>query len=104
MDTKFCMRVEKLAREKGVRMNAVLEECNIGKAAYYKWKRGESGCPTADQAVSLAKYFGTTVEYLMTGKPPVLAGKLIKISVLSEQVKKLSEEISANSFVPADDS
>ena len=103
MDTKFCKRVEQLARIKGVKMNAVLDECHINKAAYYRWKKGEAGCPSGDQLMALAKYFDTTAEYLMTGSHPAIARKLMKISVLSDQIKKLAEEISDNAFVPPDD-
>ncbi len=103
MDTKFCQRVEQLAKIKGVKMNAVLDDCRINKAAYYRWKKGEGGCPSGDQLIALAEYFNTSAEWIMTGNHPSIDRKLMKISVLCDQIMRLAGEISENSFVPSDD-
>ena len=94
MDTKFCERVEKLAKQHGYHSTkTILEECEISFAAYYKWKRGENGCPSADQVMKLAEKLHTSVEWLMKGTRPVNAGDMHKINRLTEQVQELCQEI-----------
>lgn len=94
MDRKFCERVEKLAKQHGYHsMKILLEECEVSYASYYKWKRGEPGGPSAEQAVKLAEKLHTSVEWLINGTRPANSYSMNKIAKLTDQVQKTLDEI-----------
>lgn len=61
----------KLLDEKGVRAADVCRATGLPSSLFSEWKRGKSK-PKIDKLQKIADYFGVTVEYLMTGKNPLL--------------------------------
>lgn len=94
MDEKFCERVISLAKKHGYSsVKDLLDECDLSASAFYKWKRGGTGGPSAEHAVRLAEKLHTSVEFLMTGTRPSNAGNMAKISRLVEQVRQTLDDI-----------
>ena len=94
MDEKFCERVISLAKKHGYSsVKDLLEECNLSTSAFYKWKRGGSGSPSAEHVIKLAEKLHTSVEWLMTGTRPSNAGNMAKISKLVDQLRQTLDEI-----------
>ena len=61
---------------KNVTPYKVAKECGFSGVSLSDWKSGKS-TPNADKLVKIARYLGTTVEYLVTGEsseplPPVM--------------------------------
>lgn len=61
----------RLCEQKGVKPSRALTEAGVPKSAYSYWRTeagaGNDAKPTNQNAVKLAKYFGVTVDYLLTG-------------------------------------
>lgn len=61
----------KLCEKKGVKPSRALTDAGVPRSAYSYWRReagiGNDAKPTNQNAVKLAKYFGVTVDYLLTG-------------------------------------
>jgi SOS-response transcriptional repressor LexA len=65
----FSERLEMLIKAKNTSQKAIAEYLGIRRPTISDWK-GLGTIPGADTAARLAKYLGTTVEYLITGNPP----------------------------------
>ena len=61
-----------LCERKNVTPYRVAKECGFSGVSLSDWKSGKSS-PNAEKLLKMARYFGTTVEYLMTGENPVPA-------------------------------
>ena len=58
-----------LCVKKGVTPYRVAKDCGFSNVTLSDWKnKGQT--PKADKLVKIARYLGTTVEYLMTGEEP----------------------------------
>ena len=65
-----------LCEKRNVTPYRVAKECGFSGVSLSDWKSGKSS-PRADKLVKIARYLGTTVEYLVTGEtseplPPVV--------------------------------
>ncbi len=58
-----------LLAQKGVTPYRVFKETGVPQSSLSEWKRGNS-MPKIDKIQKLAKYFGVTVDYLLTGEMP----------------------------------
>lgn len=69
-------RFAELLKIGGKRPSDVTEATGISSTVFSEWKSGKSQ-PKVDKLVKIARYLGTTVEYLVTGEtseplPPVM--------------------------------
>ena len=62
MYERYC----ELRDAKGVKDSEVADALGITKSTFTGWKQGTLR-PNSDKLYKIAKYFGTTVEYLLTG-------------------------------------
>lgn len=90
METKelnFGERVELLLKEKDVKPSDFYKGIGIVPQAFYDWKKKRQ-VPNAKSALKVAKYFGVSVEYLLTGETtnPLQA----KVEELQERLRKIS--------------
>ena len=63
----FSERLDSLMQEQNVQKNTLAQLVNISTQTFYDWKK-KGTVPSADVAVKIASFLGTTVEYLITGK------------------------------------
>ena len=63
----FGARVEELVKQRQIKVTDFYETIGISKQNYYDWKR-RNQAPNAMTALKVARYFGVTVEYLLTGE------------------------------------
>lgn len=75
VQTDFYDRVKELAKSHNTTVRAVIENCQINYDSYNSCKRYKN-LPRADEAVKIAEYLDTSVEYLVTGKNPSQAQEL----------------------------
>lgn len=68
-------RFSDLLKDQGKRPADVTEATGISSTVFSEWKSGKSQ-PKVDKLVKIARYLGTTVEYLVTGEDPVPGVKL----------------------------
>ena len=54
-------KIKKLAKEKGVTVQQLEQDCGLGKGAVYHWDENK---PSYDKVVTVARYLGVTVEDL----------------------------------------
>lgn len=58
-----------LCEKRNVTPYRVAKECGFSGVSLSDWKSGKSS-PRADKLVKIARYLGTSVEYLVTGEDP----------------------------------
>lgn len=75
VQTDFYDRVKELAKSHNTTVRAVIENCQINYDSYNSCKRYKN-LPRADEAVRIAEYLGTSVEYLVTGRKPAAQHEL----------------------------
>lgn len=63
----YFLRVKALAREKGTTIEAAALAAGLTRDAYNSYRK-KGNLPRADEAVAMALFLGTSVEYLTTGK------------------------------------
>lgn len=93
---KFGIRIEHIMIDKGIKTSQLCEAVGINNQQYYDWKK-KGTIPNAMTAFKVAKFLGTTVEYLLTGnnenplseKVDELQKRLVKINgIVSRLLKK----------------
>lgn len=86
-EQNFGERVEKLLKEKNVKPADFYSAIGIVPQAYYDWKN-KGQIPNAKSALKVARYFGVTIEYLLTGETtnPLQA----KVDELHERLQKIN--------------
>lgn len=65
----FWERVEIILDQKDITKKELAMSAGFSPSNISKGKR-ENSSPSADMAVAIARFLGTTVEYLVTGKDP----------------------------------
>ncbi len=65
----FAERLYALRREKGLSQEELAEVVGVTRQAVQKWESGASR-PDMDNLTALARYFGVTLDYLITGEEP----------------------------------
>lgn len=58
-------QIKKLATEKGVSIYQIEKDCFLANGVIGKWGRTANQMPAADKLARVAKYLGTTVEFLL---------------------------------------
>ena len=88
LEKNFGARVEQLIEERHIKVTDFIEHAGISKQSLYDWKR-RGQAPNARLALRIAKYFGVTVEYLLTGETsnPLQA----TVDELHAQLKQIRE-------------
>lgn len=61
---KFAERLKSLREEKGLSQRALARETGFSQAGIARWE-SSSQMPTIDTALTLAKYFGVTTDYIV---------------------------------------
>ena len=61
---KFAERLKSLREEKGLSQRALSRETGFSQAGIARWE-SNSQVPTIDTAITLAKYFGVTTDYII---------------------------------------
>lgn len=61
---KFCDRLKELRTEKNLSQMQLAEATGISQSALARWELGKTE-PTATGLVTLSKYFGESVDYLL---------------------------------------
>jgi SOS-response transcriptional repressor LexA len=85
----FTDRLEDLLKSKKITQTELAQRLNIRRASISEWKRYNT-FPYADIAVKISEALETTVEYLVTGKPP--ADMSEDIMAIVREAKKLNTE------------
>ena len=94
MDANFFPRVERLAKQHGyTRIKDLLDECGLSASAFFNWKRGGPGGPSAEHVMRLAEKLHTSVEWLMNGTRPANSSDMQKISRLCDKMSEIIAEI-----------
>ena len=62
----FFSQLVQLCEERGEKVTAVVRKLRFSTGSMSQWKNGSS--PTGDTLLKIAKYFGVSVDYLLTGK------------------------------------
>ena len=60
---KFIDRLTELRKERGLSQKQIQDDCGLNKNSFGEWKKGV--IPLRSTQVTLAKYFGVSVDYLM---------------------------------------
>lgn len=58
-------QIKKLAMEKGISIHRIEKDCSLANGIIGKWGRTANQMPAADKLARVAKYLGTTVEFLL---------------------------------------
>lgn len=74
----FYVILDKLCKEKGTTITAVLKELNISTSKGTAWKNGS--IPNADVLLTLSRYFRVSMEYLMGAAEADKSGEIEQIS------------------------
>lgn len=69
MNTTFSGRLNRLRRERGLSQEDLADAVGVTRQAVQKWESGASR-PDMDNLVTLARYFGVTLDELVTGQSP----------------------------------
>lgn len=68
MDTlAFIARYEEMLRDKRIPKMQFYRECGVSDAAVSQWRKGKTN-PSMTTVNAIAKYLGTSSEYLITGQ------------------------------------
>lgn len=85
----FGTRVEELLNERNIKYSDFCKAVGIIPQSLYDWKK-KSQTPNALTALKVAKFFGVSVEYLLTGnRDNMLQDKVDELRNKLEQISKL---------------
>ena len=82
-------RIESLRNQAGISQGKLEKELGFSNGSISKWK---NSTPNPERLKKMADYFGTTVEYLMTGEKPEIPGFEPEHLELIELYSKLNKE------------
>ena len=82
-------RIESLRNQAGISQGKLEKELGFSNGSISKWK---NSTPNQERLKKMADYFGTTVEYLMTGEKPEIPGFEPEHLELIELYSKLNKE------------
>lgn len=86
----FGWRVDELIRERNITRSEFDKASGTTTQLRYDWRR-RGGVPSAAIALKIARYFGVTVEYLLTGKDENPLNDTVK--ELQARIEKMKEFI-----------
>lgn len=101
MYSRYC----KLRDEKGVSDYQVAKSIGVNQAVFSDWRRGKSA-PKTEKLVRIARFFGVSLDYLVTGEgpempadvskpPPVALERPIEWEILNETKKANLDDLKA---------
>ena len=61
---QFAERLKELRQEKGLSIQSLAKEIQIGSSSLCRWENGQADVK-GSQLIILAKYFDVTIDYLM---------------------------------------
>ena len=64
MKNLFCKRFNEEMKQRNITQAEILRSLNFSKNQIHYWLKGKAE-PSIDDLISLAKYFGVTVDYLI---------------------------------------
>lgn len=85
----FIEQVDKLLSENGKTKIELARYAGISTQSFYDWKNRNT-VPSADVAVKIARFLGTSVEYLVTGEEKDIYKK--KYDILIGNMTKVIDE------------
>lgn len=68
----FSSRFSFLIGQRGVSQRALADECNLSPGAVTQYAQGRT--PKAEELLRIARFFGVTMEWLLTGEDPSFGG------------------------------
>lgn len=83
----FGLRLDHLIHINGIRTSYFCEKTGVSQQQLYKWTKTDT-VPNALTALRIAKFFNTTVEYLLTGETENPLQKIV--DELSERLRKIN--------------
>lgn len=87
----FGIRIDKLLKERNIKPGVFYANTGILPQELYAW-RSKGRMPKTAQAIEIAAYFGTTVEYLATGKTEnPLQSRVNELEAKLAQIRGLSD-------------
>lgn len=101
LKVNFGTRVEELMKERQIKPGDFYREMGIVPQAFYDWKKKDQ-VPYATTALKVARFFGVSVEYLITGiRDNPLQAKVeelqARLRAISELAHALSEKAEISS-------
>jgi transcriptional regulator with XRE-family HTH domain len=87
MGMDFYDRVKELAKKRGQTVQELVMSMDMNLDSYYTMKKS-GNLPRADEAVTLARELGVSVEYLVTGEKEGNTGPVERIQDLAFQIIK----------------
>ena len=94
---EFQERLERLRRERGLSQEALAEVVGVTRQAVQKWESGASR-PDMENLTALARYFGVTLDYLITGEEA--QGQPGANSFYSSSVQEPTGQTVINNYYP----
>lgn len=95
LETNFGVRVEELLNERQIKPGNFYKDIGIVPQAFYDWKKKDQ-VPYATTALKIARYFGVSVEYLLTGnRDNPLQEKVEELQARIRQLAALANELAA---------
>lgn len=105
--SEFYERYSTLRNKKGLRDSEVADSVGISRSSFTLWKKDRSLTPSAKNLQKIAEFFGTTSEYLLTGKeaePIEVPQQIIELADLIMAMRKNPKLTKvANSLADLDD-
>lgn len=91
----FGTRIEELLTERQIKNGDFYKAIGIVPQAFYDWKKKDQ-VPYATTALKIARYFGVSVEYLLTGnRDNPLQEKVEELQGRIRQLAALANELAA---------
>ena len=88
LDINFGYRVEELMKEREIKPSEFYAALGLIPQNFYDWKN-KNTVPAAPTALKVAKYFGVSVEYLLTGNRDNPLQE--KVEELQDRIRKISK-------------
>lgn len=76
-------RIRELCREKGISILKLEMACGFSNGSVNKWSRQS---PSADKLLTVASFFGVSMEYLLTGKQPTVTDGLSEEAIMTANI------------------
>jgi len=83
----FFARLESLRRGRGETLGDVARVCGISGPAVYGWRTGRM--PSTDNLLLLARHYGTTVEWLLTGGGESGGGRVVSALLAANEALRV---------------
>ncbi|MDR2577820.1 MAG: helix-turn-helix domain-containing protein [Chitinispirillales bacterium] len=90
MAQELYSRIEVECKKRGITsMSRLAKNCGLSSSGVYKWQKDTM--PLSDNLLAIAKYFETTMEYLLTGRSPRVKG-VGDVAELKSKIEELRQD------------